>query len=41
MNENNNVNSQDDQGYSPLHAAVTYGHISIVEYLLSGKVSIL
>jgi ankyrin repeat protein len=36
MMNGNDINSQDEQGYSPLHAAVTYGHIHIVEHLLAG-----
>ena len=28
------VNAQDEQGYSPLHAAVSYGHIELITLLL-------
>mgnify|MGYP000648657340 CR=1 FL=1 len=28
------VNAQDEQGYSPLHAAVSYGHKDLIELLL-------
>lgn len=31
----NSVNDQDENGYSPVHAAVSYGHISLLQYLLS------
>ena len=29
------ANSQDEFGYSPMHAAVGYGHIEMLQYLLS------
>eukprot|EP01032_Pedospumella_encystans_P014992 gene14992-17189_t len=36
------VNSQDEYGYSPLHAAASYGEMVVLEYLLSvgGDVSL-
>ena len=29
------VNAQDEVGYSPLHAAASYGEIQVLEYLLA------
>ena len=29
------INAQDEFGFSPLHAATQYGHINLLEYLLS------
>eukprot|EP01041_Mallomonas_annulata_P009579 gene9579-19905_t len=29
------VNQQDDNGYSPIHAAVSYGHIQLIQILLT------
>jgi hypothetical protein len=33
--EGANVNAQDELGYSPIHAAVSYGHTEVIQYLLS------
>ena len=29
------ANSQDENGYSPMHAAVGWGHVEVLQYLLS------
>ena len=34
------VNAQDDSGYSPLHAAVSYDHLDLVRFLLSEGASL-
>lgn len=35
LQEGVDVNAQDDNGYSPLHAAVSYDHLELVEFLLA------
>ncbi len=30
-----NVNAQDEYGFSPIHAAASYGHVALIEYLIS------
>jgi len=29
------VNAQDEYGFSPIHAATSYGHVALLEYLIS------
>ena len=35
LQEGVDVNAQDDNGYSPLHGAVSYDHLELVKYLLT------
>ena len=35
VGEGVSVNAQDEHGYSPLHAAVSYGHVELAELLIS------
>ena len=35
------VNQMDEFGYTPIHAAVSYGHVHVIDYLLSQKEKIL
>lgn len=30
-----NINAQDEYGFSPMHAAASYGHVALLEYLLT------
>ena len=39
-NNNNAVNDQDGNGYSPLMAAVSYGHIELIEFLMNQGASL-
>ena len=40
INNNNNANDQDENGYSPLMAAVSYGHIELIDFLINQGASL-
>ena len=40
LGEGVSVNAQDESGYSPLHAAASYGHTELIELLLSAGATV-